>query len=730
MKRPMHTLMTTIALALLSTAFAADTVHTTLDQQAVGMGDSVILTTRVRTGNGSSAEGHRVIPFVNGKRWGAIEKTDANGQTIHYLPLPNVGPQEVQVLVEAPLSSGPQGEWIWGNTTAEDSPQYFQQTFLVEDNTAPLRLFVAVDDEATIYLNGEEVAQVSGWRTNEPVGDLQPHLLPGENVLSVAATGGGGLAGLLVRVDGGDDSAPPLLVTDADWTYFPAAPYGWPFRAEVDGEKPQVLAAIDWSPYRKAMRDWPGLPNGKLNIAGTPKPAEGLFSEPLMVTVADRTLHRVEGNRAHRVGIQFEPWFTPHYAHWASTHAIPVTGRYWSWNPDVIRQQMIWLIESGIDFLVVDWTNHLWGKSHWHERDSNTNEVIHATTQLLEGLAVLRDEGHSVPTVVLYVGLNNGPSTTVEAVNEELQWIHSTYVRNPRFAGLFEAYLEKPLLLVHSGGGPQWKDATGASRIDESNFTVRYQSFQHEFNDHEEHGFWSWMDATLTPVPTLYDGAVEALTVSSAFFSQGGWKKEGAYGRRGGWTFLQGFRAAQQHRPRFLQLHQYQEFAGQWEGFGYGPNKDIYVDSYSIEFSDDIEPVSRTAAAYRGDGGWGFYYLNLLRGLVDLYHQETPETTVLVLAHPTDGAEVWGDTLDVSWDWLGKEPERIALRVNGHLIETDPALRHHTLDISEYPSGPMSIEVTAEGTQSRFPLHYEKAAKPAETMAPATVQAVCTVVAE
>lgn len=475
------------------------------------------------------------------------------------------------------------------------------------------------------------------------------------------------------------------------------------------------------------MDGWPGLPSRELVMVGTRQPAEGNFSTPLQVQVTDRKLQRVSAPPSRRVGIQFEPWFTPHYAHWASAHAIPVTGRYWSWNPDVIRQQLIWLIESGIDFLVVDWTNHLWGKEHWHERDSNTNEVIHATTQLLEGLALLRDEGHPVPTVVLYVGLNNGPSTTVEAVNEALQWIHSTYVRNPRFAGLFEAYLGKPLILVHSGGGPAWQDPSGASRINDADFTVRYQSFQHEFNDHEEHGYWSWMEATLSPVPTLHEGAVEALTVSSAFFSQGGWKKEGAYGRRGGWTFLQGFRAAQTHQPRFLQLHQYQEFAGQWEGFGYGPNKDIYVDSYSVEFSDDIEPVSRTAAAYRGEGGWGFYYLNLLRGLVDLYHQETPETTVLVLAHPSDGRVVRGETLDVSWDWLGKEPKGIELRVNGHQIETDPALRHHTLDISEYPAGPMTIEVEAIGTVSRYPLRYDKASLPADEMAPAIVQATCIV---
>ena len=58
-------------------------------------------------------------------------------------------------------------------------------------------------------------------------------------------------------------------------------------------------------------------------------------------------------------------------------------------------------------------------------------------------------------------------------------------------------------------------------------------------------------------------------------------------------------------------LHQFNEFTGQGS-HGYGPDKDIFVDSYSVEYSDDYEPVSLTAPGFRGDnGGWGFYYLNL-----------------------------------------------------------------------------------------------------------------------
>ena len=85
-------------------------------------------------------------------------------------------------------------------------------------------------------------------------------------------------------------------------------------------------------------------------------------------------------------------------------------GFYWSWNADVTRQHMLWFAESGIDFLVVDWTNHIWDKKHWSERPEGTNEIIHSTQLGLESAAMLRDEGIQPPKFVLLVGLNNGPT--------------------------------------------------------------------------------------------------------------------------------------------------------------------------------------------------------------------------------------------------------------------------------------------------------------------------------
>ena len=76
---------------------------------------------------------------------------------------------------------------------------------------------------------------------------------------------------------------------------------------------------------------------------------------------------------------------------------------------------------------------------------------------------------------------------------------------------------------------------------------------------------------------------------AAGFFAGGGWLAPDAYGHRNGWTYVESFRGALEHRPRFIQLHQFNEFAGQPEGQGYGADHNTYVDSYSAELSDGAD---------------------------------------------------------------------------------------------------------------------------------------------
>jgi len=185
--------------------------------------------------------------------------------------------------------------------------------------------------------------------------------------------------------------------------------------------------------------------------------------------------------------------------------------------------------------------------------------------------------------------------------------------------------------------------------VDESHFTIRWMSSQMKPPTTTSWDIGHWMDGTLEPPVTYKDTYPEAVTASIACFHSLGWTAPTAYGHRGGMTYLETFQVALQHRPRVVFLHQFNEFSGQLEGFGMGPNRDIYADSYTVEFSDDIEPVSLTAPGYRGEGGWGFYYLNLTQALIALYRGQASDCTILAVNTPV----IQGNNLTVEWFVLG-----------------------------------------------------------------------------
>ncbi len=84
----------------------------------------------------------------------------------------------------------------------------------------------------------------------------------------------------------------------------------------------------------------------------------------------------------------------------------------------VVKQHCIWMVEAGVDFLVVDWTNNLWGLNSFSERGvyaqvvlatqfsaSQTQQLINATTFMLQSYTQLRLDGIPTPKVVLLLGM-------------------------------------------------------------------------------------------------------------------------------------------------------------------------------------------------------------------------------------------------------------------------------------------------------------------------------------
>jgi len=473
--------------------------------------------------------------------------------------------------------------------------------------------------------------------------------------------------------------------------------------------------------------NWMGTSNRKLLLAGNFMPDSGLKSNKVNAFVKKRDMPALS-NDGHLFAVQWEQWFIPGGpGSWSTAEAVPVVGFYDSYNTDVIRQHVLWFMDLGVDFIMPDWSNHLWGKKHWNEADDGARAIVHAATVFLEVLAKMREEGLDVPKVALMPGVSNGPPTTMAAVNEQLEWIYQNYVLNPRFKGLFQDYDGKPLMIILDTGAlgskegtaesafrvPFFKQTLGMSEkeldafrkvqvpIDDSHFTNRFMSSQNQITRHHELGFWSWMDGQLEPLVTYKDGKPEAITVTPAFFTPLGWTAPDSYGRRNGTTYIESFNYAIKARPRVIFLHQFNEFAGQPEGHGLGVNHDIYLDEYSIEFSDDFEPVSLTAAGFRdSSGGWGFYYLNLTRALMDVFHDKSGKSTVL--AATVD--EINNNSIKLSWSVAGEQPKSYTVKISNNIVFEGIDAKGCEIPVQGLSKGIHTITLTANDAHTYYPL--------------------------
>lgn len=310
------------------------------------------------------------------------------------------------------------------------------------------------------------------------------------------------------------------------------------------------------------------------------------------------------------------------------------------------------------------------------------------------------------------------------------------------------------------------------SNLSHPNFTLRWMASQDQDSHFNDRGYWSWMDGAIdvpiTPSPT--GGGAEAATIAPAFFADGGWLAPTAVGQRGGLSLLEEFAALLNSvgvRPatdgttlvpaiEFILLSQWAEYAGQPNGGGYGPNHDIYVDSYSAELSNELEPTSMYACAYRRPGiacgAWGMRNLNTVGMLVDAVQDVTAldEGVVAVaITSPTLGATVTyvdptNTSIAIGWQVLGFNSTGIAsgpqgwltspavaasVTINGQQVATAPAgVLTATLPLNQVTglnrAMPLVVTVTLTGAGSttRYPLSSDvfDEAVPLATPVPAT----------
>lgn len=700
-----HALLTGIILAACcagvhATAASRPVITVSASTNVIGMGRSVELRARAVLPSGMPATNWLLLPYCNGQRWGAHEHTDANGCATFQIPLPRPGKHAISIsAMPLPYHAA---RWIWTDPRLNLVTSRFVRAWWLSSAPTATVCYLAVDDCAELRVNGTSLGMFHSWRGKRSIGVPISLLRPGSNVVEIIAINHGGPAGCLfeLKVHTADgsvtvESSPTWIAYDEEGQAVPLYDMGAAFSA---------LWHLD---------DWPGMTvGGQLFTGAVLEPCQAV-SEPVWIEVQRRPLCPPPKDPRALVIMQWENWFSPSQVFWNTAHAVPLVGFYRTSNTDVMRQHLIWMIESGVDIIQCDMSNNIWHDFAWDARAPWVNELIFLNQLMLETMASMRDEGYAVPRFVILGGINY-TTNKVQVINDQLTTLYHAFVNNPRWGDLYYRLEGKPLMLLLAVDRSFHEHVA----LLDPRWTIRLVALHHEpQSPFRARGDWSWVDWQATP--SLNN---EAITASIGCFPPEGWLHPLARGRRGGATLVEDWCTVMRERPRHVILHQFQEFCGDAEGFGQGPGRTNYYDSYSVDLSDDIEPTSLTTPAYRGQGGWGFFYLNLVRACVDLLRQRPPITTVLTIAQPSRNQRVSGEQMTLVWRCVGKEPRQgVCIVIDGRVAVSNITEQTITLDIRALTPGLHTVTVSAPGAVQRYRLSWTEDSLPLSELEPASV---------
>jgi hypothetical protein len=430
------------------------------------------------------------------------------------------------------------------------------------------------------------------------------------------------------------------------------------------------------------------------------------------------------------IGLQYETYFTPHnVGNWKTAEAEPVLGNYDSYDTRIMEVHEDWFEQIGVDWLLLDWSNMLGVKDPaWEAHAGATREIEETTELLLRTYHRLEATGRHPPKLVLLLGadvatLDRGDVTRL---NDVIEWINTRFLANPDYRNLWLYVQGKPLLTILLNPVAPIEHAKDfGSFVSAAQWTVRWMTSQRQVNRADKAGQWSWMDGSLRQAVSYRDGLAEETVVTPATFEYsalielfratkdydpahfkgaGGWLAPTAISRDHGAPYIESWRVAFEARPKFIQIHQWNEFAGQEIDQGIGSKHQIYLDEYDPELSDDIEPTILDRGGYRGGRGWGYYYLNLTRALISLYRGDTPDITVLALSGPEGSREQTSPLLQLRWSSIGRAARGYRLDLDGATVANHLEGPRYTLDLTHVSRGPHRVTLTAIGTHTYFNL--------------------------
>ena len=174
--------------------------------------------------------------------------------------------------------------WIWSAPKAgEEETRFFRKEFTLDEVPAQAKIRGSADDEATVFVNGEEIGSTKSWK--EPfVKEIEGHLKKGQNVISAVSTNHKSEGGFVLRLDlTMDDGSKQSIVTDDSWK-------------SADNESPDwKKSGFDDSAWHKAVAiaKMGDQPWGNIFVASAPSPKSKSTPAEALETLPGFKIERV-----------------------------------------------------------------------------------------------------------------------------------------------------------------------------------------------------------------------------------------------------------------------------------------------------------------------------------------------------------------------------------------------------------------------------------------------------
>lgn len=286
--------------------------------------------------------------------------------------------------------------------------------------------------------------------------------------------------------------------------------------------------------------------------------------------------------------------------------AKPAQGYYRSSDKDAIRQNMTWLYEAGVDFIIIDLTNAgdgYIGNSAW------ITYIDTPMRAMLDTIMEMRAEGKGTPYVAFWSGDSKGPL---------YQALYDTYHAVDAWKDCFVYWDGKPLLLTTH---------TDPAKFPLSDlYTVRMMWGLN--NDHSTY-HWNFLNINnYNSVSPDADGNPEQISVAVATQETYMSRTDTAHGRNHGIFWYAQWAYAFEVHPKIVTLTWWNEWCAQRLNVN---GEYVFTDNYTQEYSRDIEPM---------EGGHGDQYYQWMKQYISAYKSGIA-CPVLVEEGYEDKAEVY-----------------------------------------------------------------------------------------